>query len=88
MLYFFTEIWLSISPGERKCQSCAKPLNSPIRNYYFDHLIEKSKRPDLAFERDNIFLCCLECHALKTDGSPTILHKRAIEKAKQRFGID
>lgn len=85
---FFLSIWLSLMPMERSCQSCFKPLSDPPRDYYFDHLLEKSKYPALAFEKDNIFLCCLVCHSLKTDGSPTILHKRAIEKAKVRFGID
>lgn len=84
---FFVELWLSIPPGDRRCKSCGKQLLSPTRNYYFDHLIEKSKRPDLAMERDNIFLCCLACHSLKTDGHPTEAHKKAIEKAKEKFGL-
>lgn len=87
MYDLFVKIWLSIPPGLRKCESCGKHLHNPVRDYYFDHLIEKSKRPDLALERDNIFLCCLVCHSLKTDGYPTYLHKSAIEKAKERFGI-
>lgn len=84
---FFADIWSSFPSSERKCMSCGKPLHKPIRSYYFDHLIEKSKRPDLAFEKDNIFLCCLTCHSLKTDGHPTDLHREAIEKAKEKFGI-
>lgn len=79
--------YISIPPGERKCQSCGRNLASEPRSYYFDHLIEKSKRPDLAMEKDNIFLCCLTCHSLKTDGHPTDPHREAIEKAKERFGI-
>lgn len=58
----------------------------PVRSYYFDHLIEKSSRPDLAYEKDNIFICCLACHTLKTDGHPTEVHKEAIEKAIEKFG--
>lgn len=84
---FFSSIWSSIPFSQRECRSCGKPLTDPIRSYYFDHLIEKSKRPDLAYEPENIFLCCLECHALKTDGHPTEKHKEAIEKAKETFGI-
>lgn len=87
MLDFLTALFYSISPGERKCQSCGAELRAPTRSYYFDHLIEKSKRPDLAMERDNIFLCCLTCHALKTDGHPTEKHEEAIRKAKEKFGI-
>lgn len=84
---FFASIWSSVSSAERKCESCGKPLLKPIRSYYFDHLIEKSKRPDLAMDKDNIFLCCLTCHALKTDGHPTEVHRAAIEKAKEKFGV-
>ena len=87
MYKFLIDLFLSIPPGERRCQSCGKALQLPTRNYYFDHLIEKSKRPDLAMEKDNIFLCCLVCHSLKTDGHPTEKHQEAIRKAKERFGI-
>lgn len=82
-------LWnLFYSVKDPKCQSCDKPLYGPPRNYYFDHLIEKSMRPDLSMEKDNIFLCCLECHVKKTNGFPTEKHKEAIEKAKQRFSIN
>lgn len=84
---FFRQFYFSQPPGNRKCWSCGSPLANEPRSYYFDHLIEKSKRPDLAFETENIFLCCLECHSLKTDGHPTEKHQEAIEKAKERFGI-
>jgi 5-methylcytosine-specific restriction endonuclease McrA len=87
MMAFFELFWLSLPEGARVCRSCEKPLYEPIRSYYFDHLIEKSKRPDLAYKPENIFLCCLTCHSLKTDGHPTEKHKDAIEKAKERFGI-
>lgn len=71
----------------KRCESCGKKLSIIPRTYYFDHLIEKSKRPDLAMEAENIFLCCLECHSLKTNGHPTEKHQEAIRKAKERFGI-
>jgi 5-methylcytosine-specific restriction endonuclease McrA len=87
LINFFTRFWLDTPSGDRECQSCGKKLNEPPRTYYFDHLIEKSKRPDLAMEKDNIFLCCLECHSLKTNGFPTEKHQEAINKAKERFGI-
>jgi len=87
MLLFFELFWISLPEGGKRCWSCSKPLYEPMRTYYFDHLIEKSKRPDLALERDNIFLCCLTCHSLKTDGHPTDPHREAIEKAKEKFGI-
>ncbi len=84
---FLWNLWWELPIPERGCKSCGKKLHNPPRSYYFDHLIEKSKRPDLALERDNIFLCCLECHALKTDGHPTDPHREAIEKAKEKFGV-
>lgn len=84
---FFTDVWLSTPRDLWKCESCGNSLEEPPRSYNFDHLIEKSKRPDLALERDNIFLCCLDCHTKKTNGFPTEKHKEAIEDAKKRFGI-
>lgn len=85
MWIFLLDIFSKIE--NPKCQSCSKELYHPARTYYFDHLIEKSKRPDLATERENIFICCLECHTLKTGGHPTEVHKAAIEKAKEKFGV-
>lgn len=82
------ERYLSLPLGDRKCQSCGKKLAEEPRTYYFDHLIEKNRRPDLASEWDNIFLCCLECHSLKTEGFPTDPHRKAIEKAKEKFGVN
>ena len=87
LLLFFELIWISLPREDRKCWSCGKGLYEPVRSYYFDHLIEKSKRPDLALERGNIFLCCLTCHSLKTSGFPTAKHQEAIEKAKEKFGV-
>lgn len=87
MFAFLVQFFIELPNGSRVCNSCGKQLSNEIRSYYFDHLIEKSKRPDLALEKDNIFLCCLECHALKTDGHPTEIHQKAIEKARERFGI-
>ena len=84
---FLIKLYHSIPLWDRVCQSCGIILQSEPRSYYFDHLIEKSKRPDLAMEKDNIFICCLTCHALKTDGHPTEAHREAIEKAKEKFGI-
>jgi 5-methylcytosine-specific restriction endonuclease McrA len=83
---FFKDFWDALPKEFKKCWSCEKPLYDPVRSYYFDHLVEKSKRPDLAFKLENIFICCLECHALKTDGHPTDPHREAIEKAKEKFG--
>jgi len=87
MKNFFQGLWNKIPASLRHCWSCDKLLYEPVRSYYFDHLIEKSKKPELAYDEYNIFLCCLECHALKTDGHPTEVHQKAIEAAKRRFGL-
>lgn len=87
MFNFFEGIWNQISFEDRRCNSCGASLYSPFKSYYFDHLIEKSKRPDLALERGNMFICCFDCHYKKTNGHPTKKHQEAVEKAKERFGI-
>src|ERR1044072_1947345 len=87
MWRFLGDWFLMLPPGDRKCQSCGKDLPMPPRFHYFDHLIEKSKRPDLSTEKENIFLCCFTCHSLKTNGHPTEKHEEAIRKAKEIFGI-
>lgn len=84
---FLASWYLLLPPGSKVCQSCGKKLPDLPAYHNFDHLIEKSKRPDLAMETDNIFLCCLDCHTLKTNGHPTEKHEEAIRKAKEIFGI-
>ena len=53
---------------------------------YWDHLIEKSPRPDLAFEEWNLIFLCGECHSQKTNGFAMEKHKELIKKAQQRDG--
>lgn len=80
MWKFFYEIWEN-SP--HNCQSCGCSLGPIPTTYMFDHLLEKSKYPELKFEKNNIFLCCLKCHNSKTNGHPTEKHQEAINKAKE-----
>ena len=68
------------------CESCGKWLGNENNICFHDHLIEKSKRRDLALEIDNLFLVCMGCHNLKTNGFPTENHKKAIEKVKEKHG--
>jgi len=79
----FLEIW---SKNPHICQSCNKYLGEEPLNLYFDHLIEKSGRKDLALIKENIFICCGDCHSRKTNGFPTEKHKKAIEEAKIKYG--
>jgi len=80
---FYLSLWNS---RPHICQSCEIPLGDEPRTYMFDHLIEKQNREDLRHEEGNIFICCLECHSLKTNGFPTGRHGRAILKAKIKYG--
>jgi 5-methylcytosine-specific restriction endonuclease McrA len=51
----------------------------------FDHLLEKSKYPDLKLEEENIMLVCLECHDLKTRGFITDFVRAKIEEVRKKF---
>lgn len=82
---FMYNWWSKQSP--KVCWACGIKLGNEFHTYMVDHLIEKSKRPDLTFEEDNLYLICLDDHACKTNGFPKEHHKKAIEKAKQIFGI-
>ena len=80
---FFTFIWNIKLPHE--CENCGKWLGKEPLSYMFDHLLEKSKYPELEYEEDNICYICLECHDNKTRGFPGEKHKQLIEKAKIRY---
>lgn len=62
-------------------------LGNEVRSYMVDHLIEKSAHPELKYEKENLFLVTFDQHQRKTLGFPDSIHKEAIQKAKQRFGI-
>ncbi len=79
----FLKIWNKLP--EKNCWSCGSYLGEEALSMFFDHLLEKSNRPDLDLNEDNIFICCSQCHTLKTNGKPTEKHKEAIEEAKIRF---
>lgn len=79
----FLEIW-----NERKhnCQSCGFWLGNEPKSIFFDHLIEKSKRKDLALIKENILVVCENCHSCKTAGFPTVKHLEYINKVKEKYG--
>lgn len=79
----FRDIWEKLI--RKNCWSCGKYLGQEPLSIYFDHLLEKSKYPELDLRKDNIFICCEECHTLKTNGKPTEIHKKAIEEAKEKL---
>lgn len=67
---FYLSIW---EEREHMCQSCGVWLNDEPRTYNFDHLLEKglTRYQHLRYNKDNIFICCMPCHILKTNGYPT-----------------
>lgn len=83
MRNFFLEIW---NNRPHRCENCREWLGNEPLSYMFDHLLEKSKYPDLRFEKDNIMLVCLECHDNKTRGNITEFVKNRIEKVRNKFG--
>lgn len=80
----FTKIW---KEREHKCMSCGKWLGDEIRSIYFDHLLEKSVREDLALEEGNILVVCGDCHSCKTAGNPTAKHLKYINEAKEKYAV-
>lgn len=82
---FFLEIW-----NERPHQSELSRIhlgNEPL-SYMFDHLLEKSKYPELAYDKRNIILVTLQEHDAKTRGFPSKRHAELIEKAKKELLCD
>jgi hypothetical protein len=75
----FLDIWKN---NPHNCKSCDKYLGEEPLSLYFDHLIEKSQRRDIALCKWNIYICCGDCHSKKTNGYPTLPHAQAIEQAK------
>jgi len=80
---FFLQIW-----NKRKqhdCENCGKWLGKEPLSYMFDHLLEKSKHPELKYEEDNIMLVCLECHDNKTRGFITDLVNQKIQEIRKLY---
>ena len=82
MIDFFNMIW---SKRPHYCQVTGQFLGNEPKTYMFEHLIEKSSHPELAFEEENIILCTLEVHDRKNNGFPLPKHKEFIDKAKEKF---
>ena len=67
------------------CEVCNAPLGKEIKTYMFDHIMEKSKYPELAFEEENIMYLCLECHDEKTRGHHSDVTTKRIEYLKAKY---
>ncbi len=79
---FFMQVWKNRS---HNCENCGKRLGNEPLSYMFDHLLEKSKYPQLKYEEENICMMCLECHDLKTRGFITDLVREKIEQVVNKF---
>ncbi len=80
---FFLQVWKNRK--QHDCENCGKWLGNEPLSYMFDHLLEKSKYPELKYEEDNIMLVCLECHDNKTRGFLTDLVRGKIQEIRNRY---
>jgi len=82
---FFMTIWKEKLP--HNCENCSRFLGKIPLSYMFDHILEKSKYPQLAFEKDNIEYLCLECHDNKSRGHISPIIDMNIKRVKNQFNI-
>lgn len=78
---FYMEIW---SERPHVCSCCNKYLGKEPLTVYFDHILEKSKYPELRHNKLNIWLLCMECHDNKSRGN---LNDCMKEKILQTEGL-
>lgn len=84
MRQFFLSIW---KKRPHRCENCDIYLGSEPLSYMFDHVLEKSKYPDLRYEEENICILCLDCHSNKTNCNLNDFMKEKIKKTRYKFGI-
>ena len=85
MKNLFLEIWNERLP--HKCENCGKFLGKEPKTYMFEHRLEKSKYPELKYEKDVIKYTCLECHDRKTRGFLSPLEDMQIKQLKKQYNI-
>jgi len=83
MREMFLDIW---KKRPHRCENCDTHLGSEPLSYMFDHILEKSKYPDLRYEEKNICMLCLDCHSDKTNCKLSNFMKEKIKKVKEIFG--
>ena len=83
----FLKIWRERYP--HNCFICNKYLGNEPKTYMFDHCLEKGveKYKHLAYNKDNIFYLCLDCHASKSNGFMPEFYKKEQEKLKTKYNI-
>ena len=83
MREMFMDVW---KKRPHRCENCNVHLGSEPLSYMFDHVLEKSKYPDLRYEEENICMLCLDCHSDKTNCKLSDFMKEKIKKVKEIFG--
>lgn len=81
---FFLDLW---NEKQHYCENCRKWLGNEPLSYHFDHLLEKSKYPQLRLAKDNIMLVCLECHDEKTRGFYSELAIQKCNQLKTKYNL-
>ena len=79
----YRRLWNKLGTN-KFCSICNTPIYGDIKTIYFDHLIEKNGRPDLALMEWNIAFCCENCHYKKNTGFALEKHKELINEAIKR----
>lgn len=62
---FLRGLWNQIQV--HKCENCNTKLGNEFKKWFADHILNKSKFPELRYEEFNIWWLCLICHRNKTD---------------------
>lgn len=79
---FYMEIW---KERPHVSEVSGDPLGRTPKSWMFEHLLEKSKHPELRFVKKNVILCTFAEHEVKTMGNPLPKHKELIDKAKKEL---
>jgi 5-methylcytosine-specific restriction endonuclease McrA len=60
---YFRKYWIKANSGPYRCYLCGIPLNS--KTVTLDHVLPRSRRPDLRLDESNIKPCCWNCNHKK-----------------------
>lgn len=82
MWVFFMEIWRE---RPHVSEISGEPLGHAPKSWMFEHLLEKSKYPELSKVKRNIILCTFAEHEVKSMGNPLPKHRQLIERAKKEL---
>lgn len=82
MSLFFYYLWHT---REMKCSCCGRKAYGDPVSTWFDHLLEKSKYPEIKYLEDNIYVVCPDHHSLKTNGFPLDPHREAIKEFETKY---